>query len=362
MILSYLLLFLLDVAFCANDDFTASLVPFSIELRSTTESVSSVKLSQELNLLTESHMYDFFSIQTDSLSNFLNLELSTTSGVLFSEVIPGVFSATVSFTGEISLVAQEGLKEVPDETELRNIQLQAFVGQAKLDFLNRLQLSATDDLLSSATYAKITFISNIPSANDKSKMNTILIACSSVFLAVALTFAAWSYYNIKVKAKNIGGKSKTQSWRKSKLRKIPDLELAQTESLSPSNPGTFPTFFDGAASINTFLKNDGKSIVTTNTIDINCNVDMLAWKHSKTAEAVPFETDITMIASNSPNKTMEVPKDLQFGPQKQSSSRGGTEKNYLSKASLSNHNETRFETHSRKYKEKKDQTSRRTYR
>jgi hypothetical protein len=343
----------------ALSSYTMSLLPFSIEVRSTQDTDYVASLKQEMLSLTEAHLHEFFSKQIDLFNHFQTVELESASGLLVSEVSSGTFSSTLSFSGELTLEIEEDNNISLLESQIGDFQRAAFDGQAKIDFLNYLQSIASDTLLSSATYAKMTFIHASQKQNNKSTANAILIACSIGFLVVSILIAAWSYYSIKIKNKKVSTKS---TKAKSNLRNIPDLELAKTESMSPSNDGPYPTFFDADASINTFLKNGGKSVITTNTIDVNGNVDMMAWKHSKTTDSVPFETDLTMISAISPNRTMEVPKDLEIGTNTRPLSTRESKANYLSKTSLSYHNEARFESHARRYHEKKSRTSRVTYR
>lgn len=341
----------------AASSYTMSLSPFNIEVRSTQDTNSVSSLNQEMLFLTENHMYEFFSKQKDLINYFQTIELESSPVQMVSEVSSGIFSSTFSFSGDLILEYEEDENISQLENQIKDFQLAAFKGQTQVEFLDYLQSFATDTSLSSATYAKMTFINAAERQSNKSRTNVILISCSIAFLVVSILIAAWSYYSIKIKKKKV-----TTRTTKSNLRKKPNLELAKTESISPSNEGPYPTFFDGAGSINTFLKNGGKSVMTTNTIDVNGNIDMMAWKHSRTSDTVPFETDLTMIASTSPNKTMEVPKDLEIGPNTKSVSTRESKSNYLSLASLSYHNDARFESHSRRYHEKKSRTSRVTYR
>ena len=355
------LLFLASIKYviATTSSYTMSLLPFSIEVRSTQDTNSVASLEQEMLSLTEAHVHGFFSKQTDLIDNIQTVELKSASSPLVSEATSGTFSSAFSFSGKLNFELERDNNMSLLESQIRDFQLEAFNKQATIEFLDYLQSFASDTFLSSATYAKMTLINDAQRQNNKSTTNTILIACSIVFLVVSILIAGWSYYSLKIKNKKVSSKTTDAT---SKLRKNPDLKLAKTESMSPNNEGPYPTFFDGAVSINTFIKNGGKSVVTTNTIDVNGNVDMMAWKHSKTTETVPFETDLTMIASISPNKTMEVPKDLEIGPKTRPSSTRESSSQYLSKTSLSLHNDARFENHARRYHEKKSQKPRVTYR
>jgi hypothetical protein len=181
---------------------------------------------------------------------------------------------------------------------------------------------------------------------------------------------------------------------------IHDLELAETGSLSPTAfEGDFaPAFVDETDSIRM-----GRSVKTRDTIDIDTRVDMLAWKHSAMRQPEPFEADITRISKSdvpsivssdivgnsnrgkdvapkrgkladdvgnvpfdaditriskvSPNKTLVIDlrpmrkgrKSKQSSSLRTKSSASKEDFGYLSRKSLSKHNQIEFQDRNRRY-------------
>ena len=125
------------------------LAPFSIELRSKKKSVTGNYLA-ELEQTTLNHLNDFFRGELMDSSgefyNFVNASLKVTA--FSSEVEAGKrslrrdlqsnFIASVSYVGFLQFSGDS----VPEEEFIRDLQLQAFIGQAKLYFLNQLEPSS----------------------------------------------------------------------------------------------------------------------------------------------------------------------------------------------------------------------------
>jgi len=156
--------------------------------------------------------------------------------------------------------------------------------------------------------------------------------------------------------------------RKVKINGIPDLGLASVGSVSLHTDPVHSSDSSEASlhispsseTISTSSRDeDGShSMVSADTIDMNGSIDMIAWKNQvSTGNKAPFDTDLTMISKNSPNKTLKVEnklnsisstrltdKKFQKVPEK------STSENYLSKESLQELSvKNRFTEHSTRY-------------
>ena len=383
----------LSVAFLAamtqvlsvNAKITIDMFPFSIELSSNADS-QSTDLRQELLDLTTDHLASFIKSQGSVWVDVDTVSLTVKTSSLENDN-DGSYTSTTSFTGRLEWLDSE---VAPDNTELKDIQSAAFIGQSKLNYLSAASQSS-DDFLKGVNNVKITITE--PSGNN-SNLGSILVPCAIGILVAAFLIGGY-FFIASRRGQNRQTSRKRNNLKHERLRnEMNSLELAETGSMSPPN-GTSPTFFDGADSINlgpkTVASKDtidvnnsmdmlawknnfhdevpfdtditriskeevgAQSVVSKDTVDVHSNKDMLAWKH--TDNTIPFDADITGISNNSPNKTLDIEIDHGRTGKKTSNSNKKKSKNlapgYLSRDILSQHEESRrFDDHARKYADK----------
>lgn len=408
-------LFLVDAKSTAK----MNLVPFSLELRSNSYLTSDLNgINQNLLDMTRNHFMSFLSKRNDGIwDTFSAISLNEPRSRRIKLVVEGNDDENdstqeilmASFSGSLSFNAGT---QLPSKDEIEMIQWEAFIGQAKLDYLASLRTQTSRPFLQNVTDVKISW-----TPTKSSGIGTILLAVL-VGVVSALAMVGLFVLYQKLKTNNLQNNQRTQRNKKTKplLRTnskkrhhtIRDLELAETGSMSPMGfEGDFaPAFVDETDSIRM-----GRSVVTKDTIDIDTGVDMLAWKHNAMRQsepfdaditritksdvpspapikhnnavnihnsipddilaaaskmgvmgddAAPFETDITRISKVSPNKTLVIDlRPKRKGKQKSSRSQSSSSQtqdndgHYLSRQALSQHNETKFQEHARRYAERK---------
>ncbi|GFH51629.1 predicted protein [Chaetoceros tenuissimus] len=394
---------------------TVQLIPFTLELTAT--SVTTSNSFDIIETWTQEHLENFILSKNDDevWSKLGSLSL-TMEKRYFKDLLSGLgkddFTMIATFEGQMNFIDDV---EQPSNTDLGFIQWEAFIGQAKLDYLTGLRAKSTNRFLQSVNNAKVSW-----TPASKSNLGTILLA-SLVGVIIAISLILVFVYVNKCRRK------KRQNERRKKRQEGKhagrDLELAETGSFSPVNsPREFeddekPMFYDEAASVkmgNSIVTKDTidvktgrdmlawkhngtphrpfdlevsrisksvevkkkkksdqnpfevdvsritkteKSVVSkTETVDMNISSDMLAWKHQKNSK--PFDVDVTGISMESTNKTMIV----DVGKKKKSKTSAGSQRQevgYLSKGALNNHNQTKFQEHAKRYAEKNKRSKRR---
>lgn len=398
---------------------TVQLIPFTLELTAT--SVTTSNSFDIIETWTQEHLENFILSKSDDevWSKLGSLSL-TMEKRYFKDLLSGLgkddFTMIATFEGQMNFIDDV---EQPSNTDLGFIQWEAFIGQAKLDYLTGLRAKSTNRFLQSVNNAKVSW-----TLASKSNLGTILLASLvGVIIAISLILVFVYVNKCRRKKRQNERRKKRQEGKDKKNAGPRDLELAETGSFSPVNsPREFeddekPMFYDEGASVKM-----GNSIVTTDTIDVKTGRDMLAWKHNgtpnrpfdlevsrisrsgevqnkkksdqnpfdvdvsritKTEKSVvsktetvdmnissdmlawkhkknskPFDVDVTGISMESTNKTMIV----DIGKKKKSKTSAGSQRQevgYLSKGALTNHNQTKFQEHAKRYAEKNKRSRRR---
>eukprot|EP00557_Chaetoceros_sp_GSL56_P014257 CAMPEP_0176485552 /NCGR_PEP_ID=MMETSP0200_2-20121128/5097_1 /TAXON_ID=947934 /ORGANISM="Chaetoceros sp., Strain GSL56" /LENGTH=332 /DNA_ID=CAMNT_0017882197 /DNA_START=585 /DNA_END=1583 /DNA_ORIENTATION=+ len=194
---------------------------------------------------------------------------------------------------------------LPTRDELGNIQWEAFIGQAKLNYISILRSQTSFDLLQNITDVKISWTPTPSTSGIGTILVSTLVGILSAGAIVCVFFLIQKFRSNQNKSRR--NREHNQSQRHPKKRRkdtnnqrhvlFNDLELAETGSLSPTSfvQGDFvaPTFVDETDSIRM-----GKTVVTKDTIDVDTGVDMLAWKNRAIRQPEPFELDITRISKS----------------------------------------------------------------
>ena len=369
---------------------TMDLLPFSLEIESSNAVSENTDVEREIMQRTIQHLGSFIASQVGSeWDNDEALSMKSEKISLGNEDSL-VYHASLSFTGTIQFPAGT---EAPTSDELEDLQWDAFIGEPKMDYLTIVRNESLNEFLIGALNVKISWTPQ----SRRNNLLSILWACAIGVIIGFTILAGYFYYNHIRKNKTPSRTSDNDGRQTEKLRstEVPDLELAATGSMSPTNDrADSSSNFNCADSVSNvgprtvssrdtidvnnsvdmlawkhnntnetvpfeadmsrISKTAAKSIASKDTVDVQGNVDMLAWKH--TGGNMPFETDMSRISKGSPNKTLEV----DFGGQgtrknknkPRPKGRKKTDQNYLSKDMLSQHNESRFKNHARRYSEK----------
>jgi len=374
---------------------TSDLIPFSLELTSSTPNTSILMdlIDQDLIDGTIGHLESYIRSKADeALENLesVTLKVEKRYNQAQGEKDDG-YVLVAFFVGSLNLMDDSSL---PTEKELVDMQWDAFVGQAKVDYLTTLRTNSSNEFLQTLSNVKVVW-----TPVSQSSLSSLLIA---IAVGISAAFILIVCYAICDKLR----KQKAQIGNGKQARYHRELELATTGSMSPANTpialeaGDQPMFFDGAGSIRM-----GKSVTTKETIDVHTGMDMMTtWKDNQKEESIPFDTDITRISKSdeksiemrddtvdieksvdmmgwkhgnndtpfdadvtgitqsSPNKPLQINLRKERGVQtSRSSSRKGTmtsiSNEYLSKDALAHYNESRFNDHARRYAEKNKRTN-----
>jgi hypothetical protein len=413
----------------ARENAVMELIPFSIEFISSASNLSSntYGINQILLDVTTDHLNDFIANRKqtpwDSLTGAILLKYPKSRFTKIDDeqekqqqqgdglqILTTQFSGSVSFDNDLTL---------PTREDLGNVQWEAFIGQAKLDYITSLRSQTSFDFLQNVTDIKISWTPT----SSSSSVGTILLATLVGILSAGVIVGVFLFIQRFRANPNASGNVQQHKRKPPKTIKLRngnhkrndfhDLELAPTGSLSPTSlEGDFaPTYVDETDSIRM-----GRSFMTKDTIDVDTGVDMLAWKHRAMRQPEPFEVDITRISKSdgpsilvskegrmsgdnshdkltpswkkggdaaapfdaditriskvSPNKTLVIDlrpmrkgsksKNSSSLREKSSSKTVKDEENaggYLTKEVLSQHNQIKFQEHARRYAERKKKMS-----
>lgn len=324
-----------------------ALTPFQLELRSIYPSQTQDLASVDARTTTEAHIStyiqnnnpssiwsQFQSISLDAEEEVMNTvqnrrHLRRKSRSLQAESIYKIlFSGSLSFSSDGNAI--------PTAEEIETIILDAFIGQGKIDYI-RLLRTSDDAFLSFTNNAKVW----IPSAGNKNSFIIITIVLASI--VTILGISAVVYYFCRYRERKNVFINKGQEWQ--------DIRLAATRSMSPT-PQESPHLRNSAKQKSQRPqkhqrqhikrpKNSDSSQVSKDTIDVNGSFDMIAWKNTCLDSKTPFEADLTMISTSSPNKTIHVEIPREVGGRKSSSTYNTTNgsQTSLSKNMLHQHNQ-----------------------
>jgi hypothetical protein len=285
------------------------LVSFSIEFISSTANPSnSYGINQILLDVTTDHLNNFIANKNkspwDSLRAATFLKYPKSRFITLNDddeqaqkqgnglqILMTQFSGSLSFDNDTNL---------PTRDDVENVQWEAFIGQAKLDYISILRSQTSSDFLQNVTDIKISWTSSSSNSRLRNILLAVLVGIVSAGAIVGIffliqRFRANSSGNVKQKHKHRTRNTKLKSGRNYARNDFHDLELAQTGSLSPTGleQDFVPTFVDETDSIRL-----GKSVMTKDTIDVDTGVDMLAWKHRAMRPPEPFEADMSRISKS----------------------------------------------------------------
>jgi len=343
---------------------------FSLELRSQENPQSYQETSIALKNITQTHLDNFIQeLDNNKWDGFQSILLNQKQ-IVIEEIKQGssllrsrrrnlasssIYSLKATFTGSMIFLDVIATSK-PGENDIETMIQDAFIGQAKLDYLGLVQ-NSNDTFLSSSNNAVVSDISsNDNDIETKTKKSPLLLIISIIVAVGSIVGVLTAYYFLCYNrneqnendedAFSKGGREKTKKGinkqrKSSKNDTIADLQLVPTASMSPpcsppvrsssragklrkqdsnsstaSSKGRGPESIKrshkstsmGHKSIKSSYKSTSRgpgSVKSKDTIDINGSFDMIAWKNKRSGD-IPFETDLTMISATSPNKTMEV--------------------------------------------------------
>lgn len=349
---------------------TQNLTPFLLELRSENRS-SFGNFESDLIESTTDHLTDYFSRE---LIDFEHLSLTIEAYTSEVTILEGsglrrrdrsrgrsldstTYTSSVTYGGTVTLKDSHiGLHELQD------LQINSFIGQSKLDYLTVVQ-SSSDAFLSAVNNVILTFkgVQLKPLSSHQGTSLTLIIAIVSAVVGILIIGSAIGiFYYLRKRRAIQKVKTPIRKKRKVKINGIPDLGLASLGSVSLH---TDPVHSSDSSESSLHLSPSSETIgshsmVSTDTIDMNGSIDMIAWKNQvSTGNKAPFDTDLTMICKNSPNKTLRVENKLNPISSKRLTDKKSqkvrekiTRENYLSKESLQElSKKNRFTEHSARY-------------
>jgi hypothetical protein len=364
------------VLISAQQTSTIDMIPFYLELSSNATSKSN-DIEKELIYRTEEHLENIIDSKDDAVwDNVHNILLSIEEHSIVKE--NEEYKSTTYFVGTIEV--QDSTLDIPSRKQIEDLQWNAFVGQAKLDYLSETLEESSDDLLKGVTNVQLNW-----TPPKTTNLTSILWSCA-IGVVVAIVLIAGYLYSYRLRKCMDPSNSKAKSNVKhSKLRNDSQiLNMAETGSISP-NALDDQVFFEDtqsiqkkdpltpvsrgdtidvktsmdmlawkqagevevvpfeAVDISRISKSDAYTAVTKGTVDVNNSIDMLAWKHKN--DNIPFDANVTGISAISPNKTLHVVS-------KKFRSTKRTDSKYLSSNILSQHNEDRFKDHAKRSADK----------
>lgn len=378
---------------------SVALADFSIKLHSA-EITEIGDYISTLKSVTRNHMDEYLSkrISTKGQEEYNEITLTTKafsteqSETRLRKLSSKNYISTISYKGSISFKSIS----VPSADDVHQLQKEAFIGQAKLNFLSDIHdVSTAGDSLYTIEDAVFSFDSLVTTketdkvdteTKDEPNITTTIIVGGAIGVSFVLSVVTIYLLFSRKKSKKFHAcegeppstmvDDKTTS---NELRvDIPELQAASTGPLStsPEDSSVSSSKFtynniqsDGAYSVSLNTRTETKSFNSGGTIDLS-QVDVNAWRKNNMVDEEPFETDITKISETSPNKTMEMGPssksiqrskenfqpdppyvEIRINDNKRQS--GGT---YLSKDNLNqfdgNRRNTGFGAHSARYQER----------
>uniref|UniRef100_A0A7S4N1S6 SEA domain-containing protein n=1 Tax=Odontella aurita TaxID=265563 RepID=A0A7S4N1S6_9STRA len=258
---------------------------------------------------------------------------------------------------------------IPDESVLYDVQLQAFSGAAKKDLLNDIQAVSDEPFLANARDLSVTFgvvpsghspkqdITDEGEKSSRSSLFPMIIGVGAGIFLLAVGTILWQF------------RQRTPSYltkpaeepRKESEKDFGELEINSTRSPSPppsisSMDSSKFTYNEAGGTFKSAKSSSKGSRSCNNTIDLNMNVD--AWQNAQEAsENLTFAVeDISVIQKHSPQKTVVMKKESRTAegnrhkmlPENSTASTQDT--SYLSRDSVAMlDTKGKFEKHSVKY-------------
>lgn len=345
-------------------ELTQDLTPFVIELRSEHKVMSS-NFESELAQRTFNHLNNVFSEHSgDNNFDRMTLEIKAYSKAetvkedersllrrRARELNSPSYSLYASFIGHITLRDSELESKL-----LLDIQISAFVGQSKLDYLHDIRLSS-DEFLSETNNVILMLNEDlIEKEGNISKKPSFTIVLISLVAGVFFIGSGIALFYF-LRRRTMNPKNEIQ---KAMTTSIGSASLSGDSVQSNDTTKVSQNEFPNTNTISTLTKLGiaSRSVKSVDTIDVNGSIDMIAWKNKiSTGNQAPFETDITIISQHSPNKTLEVEDKFLSKPNRQLSKKKSqivqksrAKEQYLTKESLKKHSKKNpFTEHSVRY-------------
>jgi hypothetical protein len=339
-------------------EFNINIAPFQLELRSIFSIQTPQKASLDLINKTEYHLISYIkSINSDIWNGIQSISLypeevdtyNTNSNDEHNSRMlqsSNYFIFQVLYSGSMTF-SHNNNNIYPSKEDISKAILDAFIGQGKIDYLRSLRVS-DEMFLSFANYAKVWIpFDDTDAASAPSKEGSVFVIIAIVAsVAVALSISIVVYYGFFYRgdeepwilpsiskkrhshSRSVCDKDKVKVTKsKPKCQYLQtDLWLTSTTSMSPppdESPKERFSFDQQTQSESSFM--------SKNTIDVNSSYDRIGFQHKCANVKAPFDSDITMISTASPNKTIIVQPPREVGGRKSSS------KTQLSKEVLNQH-------------------------